>query len=193
MRLAMLAVGLGALALTLGCRAQSGRQPTHAAAPPNPQGVEVATLTGAARTDSADTSAAPPGVLPGIHPRFVYGALRNPHGPGDRAAAAEGRKLFLQYNCDGCHGSHAGGGMGPGLRDQYWIYGNDDAQLFSTIAEGRSKGMPAWGARLPEDQVWKLISYIRTLGTPAEPEPPPQGAPEVQARGGVGQPPAPPR
>jgi mono/diheme cytochrome c family protein len=30
--------------------------------------------------------------------------------------------------------------------------------------------MPAWGAKLPKDQIWKLITYIRTLSTPQEPD-----------------------
>lgn len=115
------------------------------------------------------------GVEPGIHPQVVLGLRHNPFA-GDAAAATEGRQLFVQYNCSGCHGGRAGGGMGPSLRDSLWIHGNSDTQLLSTILEGRSAGMPAWGSRLPEQQVWKLITYIRTLGTPAEPDPPPPPA-----------------
>jgi cytochrome c oxidase cbb3-type subunit 3 len=61
--------------------------------------------------------------------------------------------------------------MGPNLRDSAQRhYGNSDTQLYSTITEGRPAGMPAWGAKLPTDEVWKLITYIRTLGTPEEPD-----------------------
>jgi cytochrome c oxidase cbb3-type subunit 3 len=63
--------------------------------------------------------------------------------------------------------------MGPNLRDTVWIYGGSDAQLFSTIAEGRPNGMPAWGAKVAEDQIWQIIAYLRTLGTNAEPVKPP--------------------
>ncbi len=115
------------------------------------------------------------GVDPGIHPAVIWGERRNPFA-NDPASAVEGRALFVGYNCSGCHGGRAGGGMGPSLRDEYWIYGNSDTQLLSTIAEGRSAGMPAWGARIPEQQIWKLITYIRTLGTPQEPDPPPPEA-----------------
>jgi cytochrome c oxidase cbb3-type subunit 3 len=110
------------------------------------------------------------GVLPGIHPSVVLGVLTNPHA-GDAATATEGRQLFVWYNCSGCHGGRAGGGMGPNLRDSTQRkYGNNDTQLYSTIAEGRPAGMPAWGAKLPKDQIWKLITYIRTLSTPQEPD-----------------------
>jgi cytochrome c oxidase cbb3-type subunit 3 len=49
---------------------------------------------------------------------------------GNAGARATGRQLFLAYNCAGCHGDHAGGGMGPSLRDEVWIYGGNDADVF---------------------------------------------------------------
>ena len=62
--------------------------------------------------------------------------------------------------------------MGPSLRDPVWLYGNRDDQIFNTIAEGRSKGMPAWGSKIPEAQIWELVAYIKSMGTPIEPDPP---------------------
>jgi cytochrome c oxidase cbb3-type subunit 3 len=91
---------------------------------------------------------------------------------GDLGAVQEGRTLFVNMNCSGCHGGHAGGGMGPSLRDVDWLYGSTEAQIFSSIAEGRAHGMPAWGTKLPEDQIWKLVAYIKTMRTPFEAEPP---------------------
>jgi cytochrome c oxidase cbb3-type subunit 3 len=124
------------------------------------------------------------GVQPGIFPRTVLGEVKNPYAD-DRAAVAAGRQLFTGMNCAGCHSAYAGGGMGPSLRDSLWIYGSTDAQIFSTIAEGRPYGMPAWGGRLPDDQIWQLVAYIRTLGTPDEPVKPPtpsQGAAPAPGR-----------
>jgi len=91
----------------------------------------------------------------------------------DRTAAAEGRQLFVRFNCSGCHGGRAGGGMGPSLRDVDWIYGKRDAQVYSSIAEGRAHGMPSWQPRLTADQIWKLVTYIKALRTSHEPQPPP--------------------
>ena len=62
--------------------------------------------------------------------------------------------------------------MGPSLRDVDWLYGSSDEAIFSSIAEGRGKGMPAWGSRIPDEQIWKLVSYIRSLRTASEPDPP---------------------
>lgn len=111
----------------------------------------------------------PVGPVPGPGPEPAR--RPNPYAASS-GAATEGRRLFVQMNCSGCHGGHAGGGMGPSLRDVDWMYGDASAQIFSSVAEGRAHGMPAWGTQLPEDQIWKLVAYIETLRTPAEPEPP---------------------
>jgi cytochrome c oxidase cbb3-type subunit 3 len=111
----------------------------------------------------------PVGPVPG--PQTNPPRRTNPYS-SDRAALAEGRQLFVRFNCSGCHGGRAGGGMGPSLRDVVWRYGNSDAQIFSTINEGRDQGMPAWGTKLTEDQIWKLVAYIQSLRTPNEPNPP---------------------
>lgn len=111
------------------------------------------------------------GPVPGSSESFTR--RRNPY-LGVRGAMAEGRELFVRFNCSGCHGGRAGGGMGPSLRDVDWIYGQSDAQIFSSIAEGRAHGMPAWGTKLTEDQVWKLVAYVEALRTPDEPHPPSQ-------------------
>jgi cytochrome c oxidase cbb3-type subunit 3 len=70
--------------------------------------------------------------------------------------------------------------MGPSLRDPVWIYGNRDDQIFDTISHGRSKGMPAWGTKIPQDQIWQLVAYIKSMGTPLEPDPPVEPAHEQQ-------------
>jgi cytochrome c oxidase cbb3-type subunit III len=121
-------------------------------------------------------SSAPPPVRTAVGPvpgGVGEGAARVPNPfAGDRAAIGEGRRLFTGFNCAGCHGDHAGGGMGPSLRDEDWLYGQDDAQIFSSIAEGRAHGMPSWQSKLTEDQTWRLVAYLKSLRTRNEPEPP---------------------
>ena len=113
----------------------------------------------------------PVGPVPG--PKTPRALPQNPFGK-ERIAIEAGHKLFAMYNCSGCHGEHAGGGMGPSLRDKAWIYGKDDAHIFDSIVEGRAHGMPAWGDRVPEEQVWKIVSYLESLRTDDEPDPPTQ-------------------
>jgi cytochrome c oxidase cbb3-type subunit 3 len=62
--------------------------------------------------------------------------------------------------------------MGPSLRDVDWIYGGDDARIYGSIAQGRAHGMPAWQSRMTADQIWKLVTYIKSLRTSNEPNPP---------------------
>lgn len=127
----------------------------------------------------------------------VPGGLPQPEGranplAGDPVSLQDGRRLFLWYNCVGCHGGHAGGGMGPTLRRKDFLFGHADAQIFDSIAEGRSEGMPAWGTRVPEQQIWQLVAYIQSLRTPQEPDPPNEPAneqvpnPENNNRIGIG-------
>jgi cytochrome c oxidase cbb3-type subunit 3 len=120
-------------------------------------------------------SSSPVGPVPGGVQAISYPTNPYAHDP---VALQDGRRLFNWYNCSGCHGGHAGGGMGPSLRDPVWIYGNRDDQIFDTIAEGRSKGMPAWGTKIPETQIWELVAYIKSMGTPEEPDPPVEPANE---------------
>src|SRR2546430_4089424 len=77
-------------------------------------------------------------------------------------AVSEGKRLYENYNCVGCH-AHGGGGMGPPLMDNKWIYGSQPANIFATIVEGRPNGMPAFGGKLSNDQVWQLVAYVRSL------------------------------
>jgi cytochrome c oxidase cbb3-type subunit 3 len=53
--------------------------------------------------------------------------------------------------------------MGPPLMDAEWIYGSEPANIFATIAEGRPNGMPAFRERLSNDQIWRLVSYVRSM------------------------------
>ena len=77
-------------------------------------------------------------------------------------AISEGKALYNQFNCSGCH-SNGGGGMGPPLMDDKWIYGRDPASVFATIMEGRPNGMPAWRGRIPNYEVWRIVAYVRSM------------------------------
>lgn len=93
----------------------------------------------------------------------VRAALRD-KSPYDENAYAvnEGKRLYRWYNCSGCH-SMGGGGIGPALMDSEWKYGGDPASIFNTIMQGRPEGMPSFGGHIPEDQVWKIVAYVRSM------------------------------
>ncbi|MBL29128.1 MAG: hypothetical protein CMM50_16470 [Rhodospirillaceae bacterium] len=91
----------------------------------------------------------------------VEAAIANPYDDADAVAAGE--RHFAAFNCSGCHAALGGGGMGPPLSDDTWIYGDEPAQIYLSIMHGRPDGMPAWGAMLPERTAWELVAYIKSL------------------------------
>jgi cytochrome c oxidase cbb3-type subunit 3 len=107
------------------------------------------------------------GIYPGGKPAGLNPNLKNPLAD-DPDAAARGAKDFDAFNCSGCHMARGGGGMGPALSDNAWIYRSSPANIYLTIAQGRSAGMPAFGAMLPDRTIWELVSYIQNLSADTE-------------------------
>jgi cytochrome c oxidase cbb3-type subunit III len=77
-------------------------------------------------------------------------------------AVAEGQRLYRWYNCNGCH-ANGGGGSGPALMDDQWIYGSAPANIVATILEGRPNGMPAFGGKIPDHQAMQIAGYVRSM------------------------------
>lgn len=94
--------------------------------------------------------------------------------PADERTRTAGQRLYTQ-NCLTCHGA-GGRGDGPaaaGLQPrpadftQHMAPGlHTDGQVFLWIKEGYPGGgaMPAWGGRLSDEQIWQLVTYLRTFG-----------------------------
>jgi cytochrome c oxidase cbb3-type subunit 3 len=95
--------------------------------------------------------------------------VENPYA-GDTAAARAGGKLFQAFNCDGCHAVGAIGAWAPNLADGRWRYGGSPSLIFDTIYGGRPDGMPAFGGVIPEEAIWKIVTYLESL-QPAHDEP----------------------
>jgi cytochrome c oxidase cbb3-type subunit III len=77
-------------------------------------------------------------------------------------AVSEGKTLYNQYNCSGCH-FQGGGGIGPPLMDADWIYGSQPQNIYETIAEGRPNGMPSFGRKIVPNQIWQIVAYVRSM------------------------------
>jgi cytochrome c oxidase cbb3-type subunit 3 len=75
---------------------------------------------------------------------------------------AEGKRLYKWFNCNGCH-ANGGGGSGPALMDDKWIYGGEIENIVATIREGRPNGMPSFRGKIPDDQIWAMAAYIRSM------------------------------
>jgi cytochrome c oxidase cbb3-type subunit 3 len=86
-----------------------------------------------------------------------------PNGYEDNAyAVSEGQRLYRWYNCNGCH-ANGGGGSGPPLMDDQWIYGSAPANIVATILEGRPNGMPSFRGKIPDYQAMQLAAYVRSM------------------------------
>jgi cytochrome c oxidase cbb3-type subunit 3 len=72
-------------------------------------------------------------------------AIANPY-ESQVHAINEGRRLYAWFNCNGCHAA-----------------GSEPAEIFATIMEGRPQGMPSFRGRIPEDDVWKIVAFVRSL------------------------------
>jgi putative heme-binding domain-containing protein len=85
---------------------------------------------------------------------------------GNETAIKAGMGLF-RIRCADCHGIDAKGVRGPDLT-QIWSSGRTDDGLFRTLRTGvPGTEMPAIDVRTPDDEVWKLLAYLRTIAAPA--------------------------
>ncbi|MYH30444.1 MAG: quinoprotein dehydrogenase-associated putative ABC transporter substrate-binding protein [Acidobacteria bacterium] len=101
-------------------------------------------------------AAADPGPTPG--PRKL-----NPF-TGNADMAAEGRTLYFQVGCQGCHGGGGGGGMATSVIDDAWTFGSDDDVLFRLIkGEIPEQTMPTVYSVLEDEEVWQILAFIRSV------------------------------
>lgn len=88
--------------------------------------------------------------------------LRSPF-DRDPQVTAVGAQLYHSYNCIDCHGMDGSGAMGPSLADGRWRFGGTPSEVFESIYQGRPDGMPAWGGRISDADIWRLVAYVRSL------------------------------
>ena len=148
---------------------------------------DASTSAPAASTDKAavtETGALPEGCREIAMVAIAPGGVPPEHGTCPEAAKFDGnpeqieagQQLYAAFNCVGCH-FNGGGGMGPALMDDHWIYGSSMENVASSIREGRPQGMPSFRAMVTDDQVWQLAAYVRSMSDlakkskePASPE-----------------------
>jgi cytochrome c551 len=97
---------------------------------------------------------------------FILSALLSASlaAPAANAGVVQGRKAWLKYNCYGCHGDNAGGGMGPNIRHA------DSGDVREAMTGGaREGGMRSFvGIAAPLDYL-DITAYLATIGTKNEP------------------------
>ena len=117
---------------------------------------------GAAPT-AGGSDAAAPNAEPAPAPSAPSPRKLNPF-TGNADMAAEGRTLYFQVGCQGCHGGGGGGGMATSVIDDAWTFGSDDEVLFQLIkGEIPEQTMPTVYSVLEDEEVWKILSFIRSV------------------------------
>ncbi|MGH7274667.1 MAG: c-type cytochrome [Nitrospiria bacterium] len=78
---------------------------------------------------------------------------------------ASAGKITYEKLCSGCHGKQGEGiGNMPSFRDTQYMSSRTDLDFFQKITSGgQGTGMPPFSSRLPEEERWNVIAYIRTL------------------------------
>jgi mono/diheme cytochrome c family protein len=156
--------GLGMLCVAIACSrsAESGGDSTAASSsvPGEQPSVSHLVVAGDSLRFMQHDENLPAGFPSQVKPVLI----RNPY-EGDKNATATGGKLFIAYNCLDCHGAEGSGSMAPSFQDGRWHFGGAPGEVFESIYEGRPDGMPSWGGRITDDQIWMLTAYVRSLAS----------------------------
>jgi mono/diheme cytochrome c family protein len=94
------------------------------------------------------------------------------------ASITAGAAAYKKY-CAFCHGAEGKGNgplapkdsMPPDLTDAKWDHGSTDGEIFTLIMAGggANSKMIAFKGKMPDQDIWHIVNFIRSLG--------PKGAP----------------
>lgn len=74
---------------------------------------------------------------------------------------AKGKAVYAASGCATCHAADGTGGVGPNLRDRFWMHGSDLAQIVAVMANGSpNKAMPAQKSAMGADDINNLAIFI---------------------------------
>jgi mono/diheme cytochrome c family protein len=99
-------------------------------------------------------------------------AVKNPVA-SNPASITAGAAAYKKY-CSFCHGTEAKGNgplapkdsNPPDLTDATWTRGSADGDIFAVIANGvgGDSKMLAFKGKIPEQDIWNIVNYLRSLG-----------------------------
>jgi glucose/arabinose dehydrogenase len=100
--------------------------------------------------------------LPRLSPTaFLFAALAASSASAQAVRTGTVAERYTQL-CASCHGDKLQGAQAPSMLDDIWAHGSDDESLAKSIRNGfPEKGMPAWGAAIPEKEIRAMVIYIR--------------------------------
>jgi mono/diheme cytochrome c family protein len=85
----------------------------------------------------------------------------------DPQAMTRASQLFRAVCTGYCHSTQqAAEREAPNLFDCDWAHGSTDQEIFGVISAGvPDTQMQAFGERLPHEDLWKLVAYLRQKST----------------------------
>ena len=86
--------------------------------------------------------------------------LRNPF---DSEQDVQKGNVLFQTHCSYCHGTYGAGGRGADLTTGIYRFGGSDAELFRTIRNG-IPGSEMGPPRVDDDDLWRIIGFVKKLG-----------------------------
>lgn len=100
-------------------------------------------------------------ITPGV--QTFYDTGEDPY-KGDTAALAAGKSLY-SANCQACHLPDGSGQIGPSLigNTHHYPRFTTDKGIFEIVYGGATGAMQPFGKRLTQDQILKVIAYVRSL------------------------------
>lgn len=110
------------------------------------------------------------------HPGLLCIVLAGCSGSNQSGNEMEVDDLYRGY-CASCHGERLTGGLGSSLIDGVWNHGSSDAEIAANIKNGiPDMGMPAWGKSLSDEDIMRLVIFIREMEAGSEAVPAKSGA-----------------
>src|SRR2546430_15032023 len=84
-------------------------------------------------------------------------------------AISEGKRLYEQFNCVGCH-AHGGGAIGAAPMDDERVYGSESVNIVPPPPQGRANRMPSQPGRGSDPPARQVAPHRRSLpGRPPSP------------------------
>jgi cytochrome c oxidase cbb3-type subunit 3 len=103
-------------------------------------------------------------IMPLAQDKEPENKIKNPFRK-DKTAAEAGRAQF-NSGCAVCHGPTGQGGRGSRLAEVERVQKMSDGKMFNIIKEGvAGTQMPPFSS--PDEQIWRLVSFIRSLNASA--------------------------
>jgi mono/diheme cytochrome c family protein len=104
-------------------------------------------------------------------PGFAGTPGQNNFGPfPDLGPIGNGRRIFLEYNCSGCHGGNAtGGDMGADISGGVSVDG-----VYNAVMRGEPYGgMPSFAQYLTYNDVLSIVAYLNNFPSAGGTQPQP--------------------